>query len=261
MRNKEHWICRAALGGTLSTKTSASTSGVFEVWVFAMLVALAQLCGGAVVIAPANTVEYVLFFVALLAGSVIWAVVQGVVCGVITTGDPHLIEHRQTMDALNFLMADMDITSDVRRKVRDRPQLESSSSSTLTRIPHSSAPATGARLPQADAAAAPAAVVRRVGCGALAAARDGGALSAGDVVRGLRLVDAFARPLAAERPLHPHGARGELPVCLCLYAAPIACFAVRSPYLPFHRPLPCGSASTPRACVCCALAWSPTLAR
>lgn len=55
---------------------------------------------------------------ALLAGSVIWAVVQGVVCGVITTGDPHLIEHRQTMDALNFLMADMDISKDVRFKVR-----------------------------------------------------------------------------------------------------------------------------------------------
>ena len=64
------------------------------------------------------TNRYILFFVALLAGSVIWAVVQGVVCGVITTGDPHLIEHRQTMDALNFLMADMDISKDVRFKVR-----------------------------------------------------------------------------------------------------------------------------------------------
>lgn len=60
VRNSEHWICRAAgLGGTLSSKSRDSTGGIFEIWVFAMLVALAQLCGGAVVIAPQNTSEYV----------------------------------------------------------------------------------------------------------------------------------------------------------------------------------------------------------
>ena len=32
--------------------------------------------------------EYIVFFIALLLGSVIWAIVQGVVCGIITVGDP-----------------------------------------------------------------------------------------------------------------------------------------------------------------------------
>ena len=63
--------------------------------------------------------EYVVFFIALLLGSVIWAIVQGVVCGIITTGDPCFIEHRQNMDALNFLMEDMKVDMDIRVRVRD----------------------------------------------------------------------------------------------------------------------------------------------
>ena len=38
---------------------------------------------------------------------------QGVVCGIITVGDPHYITHRQNMDQLNFLMADMGVNQEV----------------------------------------------------------------------------------------------------------------------------------------------------
>ena len=44
--------------------------------------------------------EYVVFFICLLFGSVLWAIVVGTICGMIATGDPHEIEYRQTMDAL-----------------------------------------------------------------------------------------------------------------------------------------------------------------
>ena len=43
------------------------------------------------------------FPTALHSQSLLILLVQGVVCGIITTGDPVDIEHRQNMDALNFL--------------------------------------------------------------------------------------------------------------------------------------------------------------
>ena len=120
VRNQENWMCRAGFAGTLSTRHHPdSMSSLWERWLFAMLVALAQICGGAVILAPQNVPEYITFFVAMLLGSVIWAIVQGVVCGVITTGDPHAIAHKQNMDALNFMMKDMDISPDLRMAVRE----------------------------------------------------------------------------------------------------------------------------------------------
>ena len=90
-----------------------------ELYIFSLLVALGQLSGGAVSFGPQNLAENILFFLALLAGSVIWAIVQGVVCGIITVGDPHYIEHRQNMDQLNFLMRDMGVNQEVRIRVRE----------------------------------------------------------------------------------------------------------------------------------------------
>ena len=87
-------------------------SGVFlELYGYCLVVALGQLSGGAITAAPQNLPENIIFVLAMLAGSVIWAIVQGVVCGIITVGDPHYIEHRQNMDQLNFLMADMGTPS------------------------------------------------------------------------------------------------------------------------------------------------------
>ena len=81
---------------------------------FCLLVALGQLSGGAISQGPQNLAENILLLLALLAGSVIWAIVQGVVCGIITVGDPQYIEHRQNMDQLNFLMGDMGVNQEVR---------------------------------------------------------------------------------------------------------------------------------------------------
>lgn len=82
--NQEHWICRSKEYGTVT----GDWENVWELWVTCMIVAIGQLNGGSFNYNPQNVGENILFFVALLIGSVIWAIVQGVVCGIITTGGP-----------------------------------------------------------------------------------------------------------------------------------------------------------------------------
>ena len=114
--NRQPWSCRATVDGMIMAQWDAHP---FEIWLFCIVVAIGQLSGGTVVVTPQNPAEYVVFFLALLIGSVVWAIVQGVICGIICTGDPHVIEHRQNMDQLNFLMGDMAIPQEVRMRVRE----------------------------------------------------------------------------------------------------------------------------------------------
>ena len=51
-------------------------------------------------------------------GTVLIAAVQGVICGVVTNGDPDEISWRQNLDALNFMMADTAIPHETRVTVR-----------------------------------------------------------------------------------------------------------------------------------------------
>jgi len=74
-----------------------------------MYVALVQLSGGVGSIVPENRPEYVVFIIGILIGSVIWAMVVGTICAMMTTGDPHTIAFKQQMDALNNFIAEMNI--------------------------------------------------------------------------------------------------------------------------------------------------------
>ena len=114
--NREHWMCRAKASGQITQDWDQEG---FEVYVFCFVVAVGQLSGGAISIAPMNISENILFIIALLIGSVIMAVVQGVICGIVTIGDPHYIEHRQNTDQLNFLMDDMGVDQDLKVRVRE----------------------------------------------------------------------------------------------------------------------------------------------
>ena len=57
--------------------------------------------------------------VALLAGSTVWALIVGTICGIVATGDPHATEFKQKMDELNYFMTDMNIDQTLRVRARE----------------------------------------------------------------------------------------------------------------------------------------------
>ena len=84
----------------------------------ALLVAMLQMVGGVSTIIPVNTAEFGWFFGTVLAGTVLFAAVQAVICGIVTVGDPDEVAWRQNYDALNFMMADSGIPHKSRLAVR-----------------------------------------------------------------------------------------------------------------------------------------------
>ena len=67
---------------------------------------------------PTNGAEYTLFFIAVLGGAIGFAAIQGVICGIVTNGDPEETLWRQDMDALNFMAADNKLPQELRWHVR-----------------------------------------------------------------------------------------------------------------------------------------------
>ena len=116
VRDKETWICRAVNDGLLSSNHEEMP---FTLWITACLVAMLQLVGGVAGITPTNTTEYVVFVFAILAGTLAFAAIQGVIVQVMTNGDPDEIKFRQAMDALNFMMQDQHVPIRNRLIVRD----------------------------------------------------------------------------------------------------------------------------------------------
>jgi len=90
-----------------------------SVYVTSLLVAMLQMAGGVSTVLPMNVPEFAWFFVTVLAGTVLFAAVQGVICGIVTVGDPDEIEWRQNNDALNFMMADTKLPHEQRMAVRN----------------------------------------------------------------------------------------------------------------------------------------------
>ena len=54
----------------------------------------------------------------ILCGTVLLAAVQGIICGVVTNGDPDEISWKQNLDALNFMMSDTSMPHATRVAVR-----------------------------------------------------------------------------------------------------------------------------------------------
>eukprot|EP00966_Prymnesium_polylepis_P231901 5364911-Prymnesium_polylepis.1 len=70
-------------------------------------------------VAPQNEAETVLFFLIVLIGTVIFAAIQGVICGLFTNGDPNETIFRQQLDALNDMMALNKLPNEARSRVRE----------------------------------------------------------------------------------------------------------------------------------------------
>ena len=73
---------------------------------------------GSCEINPSNYYEFYIQSVMLVIGSSVWAYVIGSACGIIATIDPALIEHRQTMDELNFFVKDQGIPEELGVRLR-----------------------------------------------------------------------------------------------------------------------------------------------
>ena len=113
--NLEPWTCRAVAAGTLTPDYKDNPA---QVYISALLVALLQLVGGVSTILPMNVGEYLFYFVSILTGTLIFAAIQGIICGVVTTGNPDEIVWRQQNDSLNFMMADTKVPQRTREFVR-----------------------------------------------------------------------------------------------------------------------------------------------
>lgn len=112
----EPWTCRAAQRGLLPVNFADDP---FQVWLASLVVAMFQLLGGTGTIQPTNRVENGVFFCGILAGTMIFAMIQGIIIQVLTTGNPDETDFRQKLDALNFMLSDNHIESEMRERVRD----------------------------------------------------------------------------------------------------------------------------------------------
>ena len=78
-----------------------------------------MLGGGVGSIAPTNFGEHLLFLLGTILGSVVWAMVVGTICGMVSTADPCTIEFKQNMDSLNYFLLDMKMPTHIRLRARE----------------------------------------------------------------------------------------------------------------------------------------------
>ena len=114
----ENWKCRYQHIVYPQTPDDPRYS-VGAVYAAALYVAMLQVGGGVGSIVPTNTLEYIFTTFSLLAGSTIWALIVGTICGIVATGDPHTTEFKQKMDELNYFMLDMNISQPMRVRARE----------------------------------------------------------------------------------------------------------------------------------------------
>ena len=79
---------------------------------------LAKVFGGLGPLGASDTGESLLHSFTNLGVRISFAVLQGLILRVLTTGNPDEMRFRQRLDALNFMMADQRMPVDVQRKAR-----------------------------------------------------------------------------------------------------------------------------------------------
>lgn len=116
--NHEVWTCRAVAAGHFKPDAIIAGNAPADLYVTALLVAMLQMVGGVSTVLPQNVGEFAWFAITVLMGTVLFAAVQGVICGIVTTGDPDEIAWRQNYDALNFMMSDCNLEQEDKVAVR-----------------------------------------------------------------------------------------------------------------------------------------------
>ena len=69
-------------------------------------------------ISPTNLGEIIMAALIMAFSSIFWAYTVGNFCSIISTMDMHTVTFRQRMDELNYMMDDLEIPKDVRRRCR-----------------------------------------------------------------------------------------------------------------------------------------------
>jgi len=92
----------------------------FEMYVAALYWATMTLTGiGYGDISPQNTPEQAVAVVLMLVTASAWASVIGTIAGVYSTLNPTLVQHRNTMDTLNYFMRERHLPKDMRLMLRE----------------------------------------------------------------------------------------------------------------------------------------------
>ena len=115
---EEAWVSYAHSDITWRTKAGVDSGNPFDVYAVALYVSLNNIFGSSCEINPANYFEFYMQSIMMIVGASVWAYVIGSACGLIATIDPALIEHRQTMDELNFFVYDQGMPTDLSVKLR-----------------------------------------------------------------------------------------------------------------------------------------------
>ena len=111
VRESQPWLCRALTKGWLDPDFIYQPG---LMWAFG----LAKVLGGLGPLGAVNAAESMLVSLVGLAVRISFAVLQGLILRVLTTGDPDETKFRQRLDALNYMMKDQHVPNEMRLKVR-----------------------------------------------------------------------------------------------------------------------------------------------
>ena len=98
---------------------SFRSSTTTRLYVISLYVSVVAMFGGVGSLPPANYAEYCLYTAMMIFGSFVWAWVIGSLCGIIATLNPHKTAFQNTMDELEYFMAERNFDLQHRVRLRD----------------------------------------------------------------------------------------------------------------------------------------------
>ena len=112
----------------LESDTTWIVAGNYSEWVedrpmriytIAFYTAVVAMFGGVGSIIPHNHTEFVTMTCMMILGSFVWAWVIGSLCGILATLDPQATAFRNTMDELNYFMAESNFPTEHKVRLRE----------------------------------------------------------------------------------------------------------------------------------------------
>ena len=92
---------------------------IMRVYSIAFYTAVVAMFGGVGSIIPHNHTEFVTMTCMMILGSFVWAWVIGSLCGILATLDPQATDFRNTMDELNYFMAESNFPTAHKVRLRE----------------------------------------------------------------------------------------------------------------------------------------------
>jgi len=96
-----------------------SRMGGHRLYVIALYIAVVAMFGGVSNLTPSNYVEYCVYTLMMLVGSMMWAWVIGSLCGMLATLNPQATAYQNQMDELEYFMKERQFAHRHRARLRD----------------------------------------------------------------------------------------------------------------------------------------------